>query len=118
MPREVHTWRVSGETKADADRLLALCDRLGLYILGTVEVQHGNGPTELLDMANRLALGSSCTMRIGPATRGDLIAVLLQLDVLGLVVRWAIDVGPVSTGDTITLQELAAKHCWGVEEVA
>ncbi len=117
VPRETHTWRITGGGKADADRLLALCDKLELYILGTVEVQHGNGPVELLNMANRLALGSSCTMRIGPATRGDLIAVLLQADALGLVVRWAIDVGPVSTGDTVALQELAAKMCWGMEEV-
>ena len=69
-------------------------------------------------MVSRLALGSSCTMRIGPATRGDLIAVLLQADELRLAVRWVIDVGPVSTGDTITLQELAEKMAWSMEEVS
>lgn len=118
LPREVHTWRVSGKGKPDADQLMAFCDRLGLYTLGNVEVSNGCGPMELLDMVSRLALGSSCTMRIGPATRGDLIAVLLQADALGLALRWAIDVGPVSTGDTETLRELAEKMAWSMEEVS
>lgn len=118
VPRETHTWRITGAGKPDSDRLMAFCDKLELYTLGTVEVSNGCGPMELLDLANKLALGSSCTMSVGPATRGDLIAVLLQSDALGLSLRWAIDVGPVSTGDTTALQDLAAKHCWGMEEVS
>ncbi len=118
VPRETATYRITGKGKADADRLLTFCYNLGLYVLGTVEVQHGCGPVELLNLANKLALGISCSMHIGPATRGDLIAVLLEADSLGLAMRWQIDVGPVSTGDTVTLRELAAKHCWGMEEVS
>lgn len=118
VPRETHTWRITGEGKADADRLMAMCDRLGLYTLGTVEVQHGDGPVELLNLANKLALGSRCKMSIGPATRGDLIAVLLEADGLGCGIKWQIDVGPVSTGDTAALKALAEKMAWSMEEVA
>ncbi len=117
-PREVHTYRVTGEGKGAADKLLALCDELGLYMLGSVTVAHGCSPVELLDLASRLALTGASSTTIGPATRGDLIVVLLQADALGLSVSWQIDVGPVSTGDTVTLQELAAKMHWNMKEVS
>lgn len=117
LPRETATYRVAGDGKADADRLMALCDRLQLYTLGTVTVQHGCAPVDLLDLSNRLAITAASSTVIGPATRGDLIAVLLQADALGLALRWAIDVGPVSTGDGAALKELAEKMTWSMEEV-
>lgn len=118
VPREVHTWRITGAGKADADRLMAFCDKLELYTLGTVEVRHTCAPTELMDMANRLVITASSITTIGPATRGDLIAVLLEADSLGLAIHWAIDVGPVSTGDTVALRELAEKMVWSMEELS
>lgn len=117
VPREVHTWRITGEGKPDADRLLTFCYNLGLYVLGTVEARHGCAPVELLDLSSKLAITCTSITTIGPATRGDLIAVLLQADSLGCGIRWQIDVGPVSTGDTVALRELAGKMAWSMEEV-
>lgn len=117
LPRETATYRVAGDGKADADRLMALCDRLQLYTLGTVTVQHGCAPVDLLDLSNRLAITAASSTVIGPATRGDLIQILLRADVLGLEIHWSIDVGPVSTGDAAELKELAQKMCWDIEEV-
>lgn len=117
-PRETATYRVCGDSKADADRLMALCDRLQLYTLGTVTVQHGCAPVDLLDLSNRLAITAASSTVIGPATRGDLIQVLLEADSAGCRLSWQIDVGPVSTGDTETLRELAEKMAWSMEEVS
>lgn len=118
LPRETATYRITGNGKPDADRLLTFCYNLGLYVLGTVELRHGCAPVELLDLSSKLAITCTNTTTIGPATRGDLIAVLLGADALGCGIRWKIDVGPVSTGDTATLKELAEKMAWGMEEVS
>lgn len=117
LPRETFTYRIAGEGKPDADRLLTFCYNLGLYVLGKVEMRHGCAPTELLDLSSRLAITAASSTIIGPATRGDLIAVLLQADALGSGIRWQIDVGPVSTGDAAELKKLAEKMAWSMEEV-
>lgn len=117
LPRETATYRVAGDGKADAGRLMAFCDKLALYTLGTVEVSHNCAPVGLLDLSNRLAISSVSSTVIGPATRGDLIAVLLEADSAGCRLSWQIDVGPVSTGDAAELKELAQKMCWDIEEV-
>ncbi len=116
-PRQTATYRITGKGKADADKLMALCDKLALYTLGTVEVQHNSAPAGLMDLANRLEITSASSTTIGPATRGDLIAVMLEADALGLSINWAIDVGPVSTGDAVALKALADKMAWAIEEV-
>lgn len=110
VPRETKTYRVTGESKANGDKLLKLCTELGLYMLGSITVHHTFAPAELAAAVNRLQLETSGSiLTIGPATRGDLAAVLQVAGGLSLPVQFGIDIGPVSTGDAKTLQALAAE---------
>lgn len=117
-PRVTATYRVTGEGKDAGDRLLAMCVELGLYMLGTVTVHHTLAPVELAETVNRLQLETSgSVLTIGPATRGDLASVLQTAGGLALPVRFAVDIGPVSTGDAKTLHALAAELGCSVQEV-
>ena len=119
LPREVQTWRITGADKPRCDRLIGLCDTLGLYIMGSVALQleHAHGPDELVELAIRLELLAGSSLHIGPMTRGDLIQVLEAAGRTGLPLQATLEIGPVSSGDSVALQALAKELGLPCEEV-
>ncbi len=57
------------------------------------------------------------TLRFGPATRGDLRALLAQADALGLYVVGTLDIGPMTDGDVSTMAALGEELKLNVQEV-